>query len=117
MSCNEYFLVTLESKSTPVRHKYTNLTDEWYGPDGVKYEDSDMIAKIEEQATDKNRIGDNTLYQKLIEIHSQGESIKSDIGSGLYEHGPPARMIGESSPRSVRRSGIPARSSILSTVE
>ena len=80
MSCNEYFLVTLESKSTPVRHKYTNLTDEWYGPDGVKYEDPDTIAKIEEQATDKNRIGDNTLYQKLIEIHSQGESIKSDIG-------------------------------------
>ena len=70
MSCNEYFLVTLESKSTPVRHKYTNLTDE----------DPDTIAKIEEQATDKNRIGDNTLYQKLIEIHSQGESIKSDIG-------------------------------------
>ena len=35
---------------------------------------------MEEQATDKNRIGDNTLYQKLIEIHSQGESIKSDIG-------------------------------------
>lgn len=80
MSCNEYFLVTLESKSTPVCHKYTNLTDEWYGPDGVKYEDPDTIAKIEEQATDKNRIGDNTLYQKLIEIHSQGESIKSDIG-------------------------------------
>lgn len=80
MSCNEYFLVTLESKSTPVRHKYTNLTDEWYGPDGVKYEDPDTITKIEEQATDKNRIGDNTLYQKLIEIHSQGESIKSGIG-------------------------------------
>lgn len=80
MSCNEYFLVTPESKSTPVRHKYTNLTDEWYDPDGVKYEDPDTIAKIEEQATDKNRIGDNTLYQKLIEIHSQGESIKSDIG-------------------------------------
>mgnify|MGYP000784461941 CR=1 FL=1 len=36
--------------------------------------------KIEQQATDNNRIGDNTLYQKLIEIHSQGESIKSDIG-------------------------------------
>ena len=80
MSCNEYYLITLESILTPVRHKYTNLTDEWYGPDGVKYEDPDTITKIEEQATDKNRIGNNTLYQKLIEIHSQGESIKSDIG-------------------------------------
>mgnify|MGYP003393560271 FL=1 len=80
MSCNEYYLITLESIPTPVRHKCTNLTDEWYGPDGTKYEDPNTIAKIEEQATDKNRIGDNTLYQKLIEIHSQGESIKSDIG-------------------------------------
>lgn len=80
MSCNEYYLITLESILTPVRHKYTNLTDEWYGPDGTKYEDLDTITKIEQQATDNNRIGDNTLYHKLIEIHSQGESIKSDIG-------------------------------------
>lgn len=80
MSCNEYYLITLESILTPVRHKYTNLTDEWYGPDGTKYEDPDTITKIEQQATDNNRIGGNTLYQKLIEIYSQGESIKSDIG-------------------------------------
>jgi len=80
MSCNEYYLITLESILTPVRHKYTNLTDEWYGPDGTKYEDPDTITKIEQQAIDNNRIGGNTLYQKLIEIHSQGESIKSDIG-------------------------------------
>ena len=80
MSCNEFFLVTLESKPTPGRHKPRNLNDEWYGPDGVKDEDPDTITKIEEQATDKNRIGGNTLYQKLIEIHSQGESIKSDKG-------------------------------------
>ena len=80
MSRNEYYLITLESILTPVRHKYTNLTDEWYGPDGTKYEDPDTITKIEQQATDNNRIGDNTLYQKLIEIYSQGESIKSDIG-------------------------------------
>lgn len=80
MSCNEYYLITLGSIPTPVRHKYTNLTDEWYGPDGTKYEDPNTITKIEQQATDNNRIGDNTLYQKLIEIYSQGESIKSDIG-------------------------------------
>ena len=54
MSCNEYYLITLESIPTPVRHKYTNLTDEWYGPDGTKYEDPDTITKIEQQAIDNN---------------------------------------------------------------
>lgn len=88
MVCNEYFLVILGSNPTPVRHKYTNLTDEWYGPDGVRYEDQDTISEIEDQATDANKLGDSTIYQKLLDLYAQGSDINtniSELGTSIEE--------------------------------
>lgn len=79
MGCNEYFLVTLESVKTPVRHKFTNLTDEWYGPTGTKYTDSATINEIKKQATEQNRIGDSTIYQQLLTMYVQGQTISQGI--------------------------------------
>lgn len=79
MACNDYYLVTLGSTKTPVRHKYTNLTDEWYGPTGVKYTDTTTINNIKAQATDQNKIGNNTIYQQLLDLYTQGKSIEQSI--------------------------------------
>lgn len=77
--CNEYFLVRLDSVNVPVRHTYTNTTDEWYAPDGVKYVDESVIEEIKAQATEENRIGDNSVFQLLMNIYKQNEAIKSEL--------------------------------------
>lgn len=77
--CSEYFLLTVASELTPVRHTYTNFTDEWYGPDGAKYTDEALIEEIKAQATEENRLADNNTYRLLMSVHEQNEFMKSEL--------------------------------------
>lgn len=77
--CEKYYLVEIGGVKTPIRHKYTNLQDEWYLPDGTMMTD-DQVNDVLSQISESTRITDTTIYQKEIDIYGNTQSILEGIG-------------------------------------
>lgn len=78
--CEKYYLVEIQGVKTPIRHKYTNLHDEWLLPDGSLMTE-DQVAEAMPQISESTRITDASIYQKLIDIYEKVKSISDDTGT------------------------------------